>query len=812
MEDLRRYAPILHTGFAENYTAEQMRNFVTLVRERGYSGFSVEGKSSTGPTTDIDGWVDGYMRGLALACEEAKKQGLDVWIFDEWGYPTGTAAGRTMAGHPEWRSKKLHCAFDVILEEGQTLSVTAPPHLLAAAAWHVDRTVFGAPVGGYTVVPVVDGKLTYTADHRRCRFAAATWEYDSFRTVGVFVQNPEDDTQCTLDLMCYEAVDRMLSVMHEEYWKRMPQYFGKPIRGFFYDEPFLSFPLAYTFDLADDFIRQKGYDPLPKLPLLVCGLDAQLKKDWRDTATTRMAEAFYGGMARWCHAHGVELVGHQDLDHDIRSTNTVSGDFFKNNRYNDAPGVDYIWAQIRPDHTADYPRFAGSFRRMTGKKHATSESFAATGECKTPDYMRWAMEYQALRGIDRFYLMIADPAGGAGFGTPLDFEHPASKLFADEVNHHVALVSRMLNETAPAAETALYVPRDLISESYASGRPSQVSLHQPWDWVNDTAEALLYVPVDFEYIWDDMIASLPMEEDGSLRMPTGQRIRNLVIPPADSLPTEVSERVHEMQNRGANIVFVSRTPNEFIGSTVCTYPKDIASYVGGAPLKNGRVSLAIRTDDGHRYYFFLNESMKAYSDEPDCLKNGALQKFDFETESWTDAADRKLALCPLELAVYRTAAAPAGAVKPVPCGTVLPVAGWQLRLPDGSKADLPALEDWRKAAGPYFGVLDYTAKIEAPQDGKYRLNLGQVCWAALVRVDGGEPVKLPFEPYACDLTLSAGTHEITVQVLNADAAKALGSAEAERAYTSRLKYQFENDRDFVVSGLLGPVTLQAYQD
>ena len=51
MEDLRRYAPILHTGFAENYTAEQMRQFVTLVRERGYSGFSVEGKSSTGPTT-----------------------------------------------------------------------------------------------------------------------------------------------------------------------------------------------------------------------------------------------------------------------------------------------------------------------------------------------------------------------------------------------------------------------------------------------------------------------------------------------------------------------------------------------------------------------------------------------------------------------------------------------------------------------------------------------------------------------------------------------------------------------------------------
>ncbi len=833
MESLRKYAPILHTGFAENYTPEQMRQFVTMVKERGYSGFSVEGKSSTGPTTDIDGWVDGYMRGVALACEEAARQGIDVWIFDEWGYPTGTAAGRTMTGHPEWRSKKLHCALDIILEEGETVTMTAPPHLLAAAAWHVDRSVFGGPVGGYTHVPVIDGKLTYTADHRRCRFAAAAWEYDSFRTVGVYVQNPEDDTQCTLDLLCYEAVEKMLSVMHEEYWRRMPQYFGKPIKGFFYDEPFLSFPLAYTFDLAKDFIEQKGYDPVPRLPLLVCGLDAELKRDWRDVATSRMAEAFFGGMARWCHAHGVELVGHQDLDHDIRSTNTVSGDFFKNNRYNDAPGVDYIWAQIRPDHTADYPRFAGSFRRMTGKNHATSESFAATGNCKTPDYMRWAMEYQALRGIDRFYLMIADPAGavpgaGQGFGTPLDFAHPASQYFAEEVNHHVALVSRMLNETAPAAEVALYIPRDQISESYASGRPSEVSIHQPWDWVNSIAEGLIYAPVDFEYIWDDMVASLPMCGDGALQMPTGQKIRTIIVPPTDTLPESVSARLHEMQQNGANIVFVSRMPADFAGSTVCTYPEDIGRYIGAARTDGaaeaadvpeaadrcgkGHVSLTTRMDAEHRYLFFLNESMKPYCGESVQMGDSYLQKYDFEAESWVDTEDRELRLRPLEIAIYRTAKALAGTVKAVPQGTVLPVNGWQMRLPDGTVKALLELEDWRKYAGTYFGVLDYTARIEVPQDGRYRLNLGRVCWSAIVCVDGGVPIKLPFEPYACDLTLTGGVHEITVSVLNADAVQSLGSPEVERAYTNRLKSYFENDRDFVVSGLLGPVTLQAYND
>ena len=134
MDEIRKYAPILHTGFAENYTPEQMANFVRLLDERGYSGFSAEGKSSKGPTEDIDGWIDGYMNGVEYACRESEARGLDVWIFDEWGYPTGTAAGKVMAEHPEWRSKALHCAIDMIVEEGQTVSVTAPPHLLAAAS------------------------------------------------------------------------------------------------------------------------------------------------------------------------------------------------------------------------------------------------------------------------------------------------------------------------------------------------------------------------------------------------------------------------------------------------------------------------------------------------------------------------------------------------------------------------------------------------------------------------------------------------------------------------------------------------------
>lgn len=805
----RKYAPILHTGFGNTYDKKAMELFVASLKELGYSGFSAEGKSNA-PTTDIDGWIDGYMNGLKYACEESERQGTDVWIFDEWGYPTGTAAGKTMAGHPEWRSKKLHCAVDMIVEEGDTVTVTAPKNLLSAAAWHVNRNIFASPVGGYETIPVVDGKLTYTATHKRCRLVAASWEYDNTRTVGVFVHDQEDDTQCTLDLLSKEAVASLLSVMHEEYYRRMPEYFGKTIKGFFYDEPFVSFPLPYTFDLIDEFIAVKGYDPTEKLPLLVSGGGGQIRDDWRDVATTRLSENFFGGMATWCHAHGVELVGHQDLDHDIRSLNSVSGDFFKNNKFNDSPGVDYIWAQIRPDHTADFPRFAGSFKRMTGKKHAMSESFAATGNCLNPDYMRWAMEYQALRGIDRFFLMIADPdiAHGHGYESPLDFKHPISKLYAKDVNRRVNITNQLLCESTPRADVAVYVPRRELAAEYPPSRPNRVSLHLPWEWVNETVDALLYAPVDFDYIWDDVILSCPVEND-ALVTPSGQRIKTVIIPAVGALDAAVADK---LRCSGVELVFVGFSADGFTGSPVCTHPERIGEFVTSAvTMESGRVSLTTRIDETGTLYFFMNESESGYGSALTFKEKGFVHVFDFESETWYDAdeADEWLTLAPLELKIYRVASSPVGKKRDV-YAVKGKTYGWSATKPNGERVDMGE-KPYAFDAVDYTGITVYECKISVPESGEYALSLGKICYAATVTVDGDEATKqnVVFAPYTAKLTLTAGEHSVKIEVLNADAASVIGSADAEaRAREERrFKSIFENDRDYISAGIAGPVTL-----
>ena len=97
----------------------------------------------------------------------------------------------------------------------------------------------------------------------------------------------------------------------------------------------------------------------------------------------------------------------------------------------------------------------------------------------------------------------------------------------------------------------------------------------------------------------------------------------------------------------------------------------------------------------------------------------------------------------------------------------------------------------------------------------YCLSLGRVCYSAIVMVDDSK-FKLAFAPYCLRLPLTAGKHTITVSVLNTDVNVKLGSAEAEK-YTMetdnqqrRRRYEntrYTNDRRYVTSGLLGPVTV-----
>lgn len=825
MDSTQKYAPLLHTAFDTGYTREEMRAFIEWIDARGFSGFSAEGKASP-PTRDIDGWIEGFIRGMGYAVEEAEKKGMDAWLFDEWGYPTGTAAGKTMAQHPQWRSKRLYLAMDIMLEAGQTVDVSVPPGFLSAAAWHIGRDAFGQPLSKEdTALTPEDGRLRHTAVHRRERVCVACWSYDNMRTVGIFVPDPEDPAQGTLDLMCREAVAYLLTQMHARYLPAFGEAFGKTFKGFFYDEPYLSFPAPYTFDILPEFQAKKRYDLTPLLPRMLAGVAGDALSDYRDVCTTRTAEAFYGQMQAWCHAHGVDMVGHQDLDHSPRTLDSVSGHFFKNSAFSDAPGVDYIWAQLQPGVFTDFPRYAGSARRLLGKAHAVSESFAATGKNLYPDFMRFCLDHQILRGVDRFYLMVADPVPKAGIApTPVSRDHLQSVHFGAAFNHRVALSNRLMQEAGrPAAHIALYLPMDAFFRGLQVKGHNLVNVGAPyrhaWDYVEDAARALCHLPVEFEYLWREALLSLPLE-GGALITPQGQRIDTIIWPATFSLEAGVLERLSAFIAQGGRLICLNSPPDALIGQAeVCGDASRLFLHITPEiTLTNpGWVSVAHRQAGERHTYFLLNEDEHPHTTALGFPVPGPVARYDFQREAWisVESPGAEITLCPMELSVFTVGGGVPAEAPRLPVGEAQSLGDFTAITPEGGRVDLSqGLRDAQAFYRPdYTGFMAYETTFDISRDGLYRLDLGRVCYAARVLVDDAA-YTCAFAPYTLDLSLAQGRHRLRVEVLNTDVNENMGTPETEKAHLDEanrgwLRTKMGGDRKYLTSGLLGPVTLCA---
>ncbi|MGN0164344.1 MAG: hypothetical protein ACI4EA_12330, partial [Candidatus Ornithomonoglobus sp.] len=185
MMKYRKYAPILHTAFREKYADGLVEKYAKHCADMGYSGMSLEGKSAE-PAEDIDRWIADYMANTEKMIRAAKENGIDVWLFDEWGYPSGTAAGKTIAENRDYRSKCLRIVLDVILHDGEAVEFKVNDRFITACAWRVGRAGTAGAADGITE-PVVPegGLLRYTARGGTYRAAAVVWDYTSGGTHGV---------------------------------------------------------------------------------------------------------------------------------------------------------------------------------------------------------------------------------------------------------------------------------------------------------------------------------------------------------------------------------------------------------------------------------------------------------------------------------------------------------------------------------------------------------------------------------------------------------------------------------------------------
>ena len=291
----------------------------------------------------------------------------------------------------------------------------------------------------------------------------------------------------------------------------------------------------------------------------------KLRIDFLEVRADLFVERFMLPIRDWCSRHGMLSGGHLNgEDVPERTVSYGHGDLLKSLRAMDCPGVDVIWRQLfpatpeSPAKMKPFPRYAASAMHQNGGRFAVSESFGIFGDSCTPDQMRALVDSQFVRGINRFvfgyyaqsnanrWMLLFEPHSG-----PIvpywDFE--------PQFFRYITETAATLTEGRPGAEIAvLYDVRGL----FAGGKDNAEATRNHYA----AAKALDELNRDYDFVNDESLASAAVEKDGVLKV-GAMRYRALVLPTSKWLSDGARAKAEAFAKAGGlvtNVAGVARTP------------------------------------------------------------------------------------------------------------------------------------------------------------------------------------------------------------------------------------------------------------
>ena len=98
------------------------------LKEKGFAGFFMHPRGGLSVPYGSTQWYE-----IILDCvNEAKRIGIEPWLYDEDPYPSGAAGGKVALEHPEYRASELVPVVHPIAGAGE-VSLDLPPGALIAA-------------------------------------------------------------------------------------------------------------------------------------------------------------------------------------------------------------------------------------------------------------------------------------------------------------------------------------------------------------------------------------------------------------------------------------------------------------------------------------------------------------------------------------------------------------------------------------------------------------------------------------------------------------------------------------------------------
>ena len=731
----------------------------------------------------------------AYALKQGRAMGMNCWIYDEGGWPSGGACGQVLKAHPEYARR--------VLRAEQRLFPAGSAYQKASAE------VLAAFV--QSDQPVEEGTV----------FEEDT-PVDEYRIL--LENNGGSDFP---DLLNKDATEYFIRITHDGYASALGMGAASAV---FTDEPKAPY-MAFNGDLARRYEQEHGQSILPYLPLLagktpVTDENIHVLYRWYDLCSRMFCENFLLPCRQWSNDHGMAFTGHMDVDHDPQGCIRGGNNFhlLRALRCLDIPGVDVIWRQIYPreklaaldgsnGYNGFFPRYASSAAVQTGRDFALTESCGVMGPGVTYEDMRYVFGYQAVRGVNVYNLL--NIAMGRR-GTCLAHELPAftgDQIYFRELprfNRYLERLSYVSSLGQRVCHTALYYP---VHDFW--GRSNGDAVAETFDSLGRALEDRL---VEFDIVDDDVITGAAGIEKGCLEF--GKACyRHIIVPENAYLPPETAEILEKFVEFGGKVSYRA-------ADAVPAVQTEGAAY---------GLRTSCRKFDGGELYCLFREggeegTYKIRLPREDgyllSLDHGSLTRFRAED----GALEISLALGETAVLLLTEAVYPAEERKRLTEEIVVsPRFLFQkqreLTMTEQGFADILyaeapqpiALGSWEPAVGAaYSGSGAYTAEFSLPAEAAGKggiLELGSVCYTAQVSLNGCSLGTVLAPPYC--LQIPAGLlreqNELSVTVINTAANWYAHTDYFDRWETRQLSTYFETEKkyagDSVHGGLYGPMKL-----
>ena len=509
-----KYRPSPFWSWNAELKPEELRWQIRQMHAAGLGGFFMHARSGLQTEYLSKEW----MQCVEASLDEAGKLGMDAWLYDENGWPSGFGGGLVNAMGEKYQAKYLR--YEII----DAAEVSGKENTLGLYSEN------GTIHYGTTLPENVSGKVM------RC-----------FYQVNPFY----------VDNLDAEVVAEFLKVTHQHYYDNIPPHILKHLRGIFTDEPQLSRDgTVWSFIIADAYQKTYGCDLIPLLPQLFFDLpqsDQTRIRFWK-LCSEIFSKAFMKQIKDWCVAHNWELTGHHVLEEWLCHQTSANGSIMPQYRYYTLPGVDHL-GRITPSPVAAIQLV--SVGQQYGLKQLMTESFACTGWACNFSGMRWVYQQQMAHGIN----YLCQHLQGYSLRGRRKRDYPQSSFYHQPwwedyklLNDYFSKVGMILAEGKIETETLVIHPISSMWKVF-TGDYTALMKFQMQKSLNDITDELDARTIQYHYA-DEIIVDECGSVDNDRFIIGNCSYRLVIIPQLSNISRKIFELLKKFAANGGMILRV----------------------------------------------------------------------------------------------------------------------------------------------------------------------------------------------------------------------------------------------------------------